>query len=447
MADDVSTIQIGTAASPVDALLDIDNTTGTVSADVSLLSGTVQVPVTITTETLGANGAVTIAGTTADGTTVDIAFTEGSADATATTTTAGASIVNTEAAVAVCFGSGTLIRTSRGDIAVERLAVGDLVITVGGAPRPIRWLGHRTVDCRHHPRSRDVMPVRVAAHAFGENRPARDLLVSPAHSLCVEVVGEVLIPASALTNGTTITQEDVDQVTYWHVELEGGHSILLAENMPTESYLEMGNRAFFAESDVVALDATPDAPMRTHADFCRPFHMDGALVDVVRAQLTDRARRLGWRLENQGVHDIHLLVDGVRVDPLVRGFVARFPMPADARDVWFVSPTSIPAAVADWPDIRPLGACLSGLDVDDGFGASQAIAINDPRLCIGFHTVEGDGSSNWRWTAGRSRLPASLWAGLESDFCLRIKLARPMLPRWVPPATVAQGYTPPALTG
>ncbi len=109
-----------------------------------------------------------------------------------------------------CFVTGTRIRTARGDVAVEHLAVGDLVVTISGAHRPISWIGSRLTHCRRHPRPQEAMPVRIAAHAFGENRPARDLLVSPGHSLCVDVVGEVLIPAMALVNGTTITQEDVD---------------------------------------------------------------------------------------------------------------------------------------------------------------------------------------------------------------------------------------------
>ncbi len=203
-----------------------------------------------------------------------------------------------------CFATGTRIRVARdggvADVPVEQLAVGDLAVTASGAHRAIRWIGSRLTLPRRHTRPHEGMPVRVFAHAFGENRPARDLLVSPGHSLCVDVVGEVLIPAVALINGTTITQEDVDTVTYWHVELDS-HDILLAENMPAESYLEMGNRGFFAESDVVALDASPDAPVVTHADFCRPFHSEGALVEVVRAQLGARAensaggsRSRGW---------------------------------------------------------------------------------------------------------------------------------------------------------
>ncbi len=337
---------------------------------------------------------------------------------------------------AVCFASGTLIRTARGDIAVEALQVGDLAVTASGAHRPIRWLGHRTVSCRSHPRPHEAMPVRVAAHAFGDNRPARDLLVSPGHSLCADVVGEVLIPASAMVNGTTITQEEMEHVTYWHVELDS-HDILLAENMPAESYLEMGNRCFFADGDVVALDASPDAPVATHADFCRPFHADGALVEVVRAQLAARAPRLGWRLEEQGLGDLHLMVDGVRLDPQLRGLAARFTVPPAARDVWLVSSTSVPATIWSSSDTRTLGVCLQTLAIDDGFGAALAIVMDDPRLCVGFHGVERDGESKRRWTAGRALLPASLWDGTEDEFFLRIELAFPALPRWAAPVPVA----------
>ena len=189
MADDVSTVQIGDTASLVDAALTIDNTLGTVSATVDLLSGGVQIPVTVATETLGADGAITIAGTTLAGATVDIAFTQNATTASVTTDVAGLVSTTMEAATIVCFCSGTLIRTVRGDVAVEHLAVGDLATTAQGEPRSIRWLGHRRIDCRRHLRPHEVMPVRISAHAFGENRPSRDLFVSPGHSLCVDVVG------------------------------------------------------------------------------------------------------------------------------------------------------------------------------------------------------------------------------------------------------------------
>ena len=190
--------------------------------------------------------------------------------------------------VFVCFASGTAIRTVHGDVPVEALVPGDVAVTASGAPRPIIWTGHRAIDCRRHPRAREVMPVRIVAHAFGENRPARDLYVSPGHSICVDALGEVLIPAVSLVNGGSVAQVDVETVTYWHVELES-HDILLADNMPVESYLDMGNRSFFVEADAIALHARPDAELRTHADFCRPFHDGGPVLAAVRARLEARA--------------------------------------------------------------------------------------------------------------------------------------------------------------
>ena len=229
-----------------------------------------------------------------DATTGALSVTEGGVTDTLNLVTPGATSFVAQAdgaggtEIVVCFGAGTLIRTTRGDVPVEQLVVGDLVVTASGAHRPIRWLGHRVIDCHQHSNPAGVLPIRIDAHAFGPHRPTRNLLVSPGHAICLDVLGEVLIPAGALVNGTTIAQVEVDEVTYWHVELDS-HDVILAENLPAESYLEMGNRTFFAESGIVALAATPDAKVVTHADFCRPFHADGPLVEAVKARLGKRA--------------------------------------------------------------------------------------------------------------------------------------------------------------
>lgn len=328
----------------------------------------------------------------------------------------------------VCFTTGTRIRTERGEIAVEDLQIGDLAVTASGAQHPIRWIGHRTISCIRHPDPAHVQPVRIAAGALGENKPERDLLVSPGHAICLDILGQVLIPASALVNGTTITQEQVEEVTYWHVELDS-HDILIANGQPAESYLDMGNRAFFAESGVVDLSALPDASpaARTHADFCRPFHDGGPLVDAVRAQLRRRAEMQGWSLEQTDTWaGVHLEVDGRIVEPKVRGLSACFEVPADAQDVCLVSPTSVPRHVSDNPDNRALGLSLTGLRLDDGLNEARVVALDDALLDEGFHAV----ASDHRWTAGRARLPAALFAGLEGTAFLRVELGAPALPRW-----------------
>ncbi|WP_306424603.1 Hint domain-containing protein, partial [Methylobacterium goesingense] len=249
-----------------------------------------------------------------------------------------------------CYVTGTRIRTEHGEVAVEDLRVGDRVLTGAGQHRPIRWIGSRALAPRRHPRPGQAQPVRIRAGALGENKPARDLRVSPGHALCLDLLGEVLVPAIALVNGSTIVQEDVEHVTYWHVELDG-HDILLAEGLPAESYLDCGNRGFFGAGAVVDLASSPDAGAATTADYCRPFHRDGPVVAAARARLRSRAEAAGWTLRQPETWaGVHLEVDGARLLPETRGLSACFVLPADAREIWLCAPTSVPAQISDSAD-------------------------------------------------------------------------------------------------
>lgn len=141
-----------------------------------------------------------------------------------------------------CYCAGTHIRTPTGEVAIEDLRPGDLVLTArsrGAAPQPVGWIGRRTVDCATHPRPWDVLPVRVQAHAFGQGRPRRDLWLSPDHAIFMD---GVLIPIRYLVNGASLAQQQVARVTYYHLELPR-HDIVLAEGLPAESFLDAGNRA------------------------------------------------------------------------------------------------------------------------------------------------------------------------------------------------------------
>ncbi len=81
--------------------------------------------------------------------------------------------------------------------------------------------------------------MRVKAGAFEDARPRRDLWLSPDHAVFVD---DVLIPIKRLINGTSIAQVPVEEVTYYHVAL-GRHDVILAEGLPTESYLDRGDRS------------------------------------------------------------------------------------------------------------------------------------------------------------------------------------------------------------
>ena len=52
----------------------------------------------------------------------------------------------------------------------------------------------------------------------------------------------MLIPVHYLVNGGTIVQQPRDFITYWHIEL-AEHSLICAEGLPAESYLDTGNRS------------------------------------------------------------------------------------------------------------------------------------------------------------------------------------------------------------
>jgi hypothetical protein len=330
---------------------------------------------------------------------------------------------------AVCFCAGTRIRTARGDIPVEELVVGDLVVTASNAQKPIRWLGHREVDCADAPAK--IRPVRIAAHALGHDRPARDLHVSHDHAICFDILGEVLIPAGALVNGATIRQLDAERVTYWHVELDE-HDILLAENQPAESYIDTGNRAFFVENDVVSIGARPgvDPATRGPAEFCRPFHAGGPLVEALQTQLRLRAEALGWTLDEKPPLDLHLIVDGARIEPVIRGLACRFEIPASAQEVRLASPIARPAD-AGQSDERELGVCISALTLCDGFGENRQIDLADPRLdASGFHTLE---EGPRRWTSARARLPAEYFQNCPDGTFLRVDLCGPPVARWRAP--------------
>ena len=181
--------------------------------------------------------------------------------------------------VAPCFAAGTRISTERGEVAVEDLRMGDRVQTVGSAPsQPVTWIGHRSVDCTRHPKPHLVHPVRVAIGAFGPGRPSRELWLSPDHAV---YIGDVLIPVKYLINGASIAQVPMDQVTYFHVELPQ-HAVLLAENLPAESYLDTGDRSNFANSDgPVAL--YPDFASRVwDAEGCAPLVVTGPELEAAQ---------------------------------------------------------------------------------------------------------------------------------------------------------------------
>jgi len=142
----------------------------------------------------------------------------------------------------VCFMAGTMVRTPDGEVAVEALERGDMVLTADGRSVPVTWLGVQTVSRLFSDPNR-VWPIRIKAGALADNVPSRDLLISPDHAILVD---DVLVQAGALINGSSIVREGnvPATFTYYHVETED-HSLILAHDVPSETFVDNVNRMGF----------------------------------------------------------------------------------------------------------------------------------------------------------------------------------------------------------
>ncbi|MGH1578399.1 Hint domain-containing protein [Planktotalea sp.] len=135
----------------------------------------------------------------------------------------------------VCFASGTEISTTKGEVAIEDLQIGDLVMTRDNGFQEVRWIGSKTVDGRGR-----FAPILIREGALGNSC---DLRVSPQHRMLLvgwptEVLfgeNEVLVAAKMLINDASIRPAPCDEITYIHV-LFDDHEIIRGAGCWSESY-------------------------------------------------------------------------------------------------------------------------------------------------------------------------------------------------------------------
>ncbi len=323
-----------------------------------------------------------------------------------------------------CFVRGTRILTARGEVAVQDLQVGDLVVTAlgrGGALKPVRWLGRCRIELGRHPQPERARPVRLRAGALDGRAPHRDLLLSPGHRLRLD---GALVCAGELVNGATVVQEAPARVEYWHVELEA-HDVLLAEGVEAESYQDVGNRAGFEEGAVATLHPLPDPS--AGADLpgaCLP-HV--AASPALRERLALRAEALGWRRERAPLP--WLEAEGARVLPERRHGRYRFALPPGCATARLCSRAARPWDTSGTEDGRRLGLLLHRLALC-GPGGTREVALDHPLLDEGFHGVEHAGGWTLRWTDGVALLPL---AALAPDAAVLEIGADEEVLFWVPP--------------
>ena len=224
----------------------------------------------------------------------------------------------------------------------------------------------------------------------------------------------MLIPVEFLVNHRSIQWDDrAREVSIYHIEL-ATHDVLLADGAPAESYRDDGNRWLFQNPNL-SWDVAPQPP-------CAPILTGGAQVDRLWRQLLDRSGpRPGLPLTPDP--DLHLLVDGKRLDAIERREDAYvFRLLARPHSVRICSRSGIPQELGLNRDHRALGVAVRGPR------RASHNATNDPGLDTGlvdgFHAFEANDAI--RWTNGDAVVPAALFDGMSSSAVLSLHLGGSM---------------------
>jgi hypothetical protein len=163
-----------------------------------------------------------------------------------------------------CFLAGTRIKTTKGDVRIEELRIGDGVSTVSGEAKRIKFIGVRELS--REPSQAWTGPVKISRFAIDGKVPHSDLYVSPWHAIYLD---SILIPVKYLVNGVTIVADakpEALSLTYFHIELDT-HEAILAEGLAVESFLRDNPYAFDNADEYVRLYGSPGEPLTPFAPY------------------------------------------------------------------------------------------------------------------------------------------------------------------------------------
>ena len=137
----------------------------------------------------------------------------------------------------VSFSRGTNITLATGaQVPIEKLRIGDRVLTRDNGPQAVRWIGQTTVRA-----AGEFAPIVIAP---GTLNNLNELVVSPHPRLFVyqrsDQLGvgraELLVKARHLVNGTTVRVRSGGYIDYFQI-LFDSHHIIYAEGIAAESML------------------------------------------------------------------------------------------------------------------------------------------------------------------------------------------------------------------
>ena len=189
-----------------------------------------------------------------------------------------------------CFVSGTMILTDQGERRIEKLSVGDKVVTDDAGLQRIKWIGKRELSVREH-LDPAKLPIRLPVGSLARGIPNRTLHVSPNHRMVLHHplaalyfhADEVLAPAKALVGHRGIGTGPVRAPICYHHILFDRHHIIWANGAPSES-LHLARMALegfdrHAQEEILQAAGHPDAYGPTARTTLKPCEVGLLLND------------------------------------------------------------------------------------------------------------------------------------------------------------------------
>lgn len=321
---------------------------------------------------------------------------------TFTFTSSGTSTIN-------CFLTGTMIKTINGYVAIEALQVGDQIITYNEGQETIKsivWKGYNTVTVNQNlDKDQAGYPIRILQNAIADGVPYKDMLITPEHCL---FFNNQFIPAYMLVNNNSIFYDySITHYTYYHIETEQ-HSVINADGMLTESYLDTGNRhSFFQDRNVVSIHNKNKV---WNIDSAAPLVTDRNIVEVIFNQLIQRIQQMGLtynpkRLPTTEDNGLYLLTDQGEVLNKTSKNNERFifKLPSNVKHVRLISRSNKPSDVIGpfVNDRRNLGVLVGNITLID---RDNACNINQHLTSRNIQGWDAEMPQQYRWTNGSSYL-------------------------------------------
>ncbi|MCL1514469.1 hypothetical protein CPA54_00690 [Parasaccharibacter sp. TMW2.1890] len=325
-----------------------------------------------------------------------------------------------------CFLAGSLIETPDGPRKVEELKTGDVILThnpISGQtlPQRLTWAGRSRLRITSSPHM-DMAgyPVRIRKDALADGVPSEDLLVTAEHCLFLD---DRFVPARMLVNGRSIHFEMTDRIRQmacdiFHIETEM-HSVIFANDVMTESYLDTGNRYQFVGSshdshtgNVITHDFSTRkrswyrdaaAPLCTAREFVAPLHQG----------FLQRAEELSFPIQHPYKAEalcedpaFHLVTDRGEVlhEKRTSAGYRLFSIPLGTTHVTLVSRTGRPCDTHGpfVDDRRTLGVLVGEIL---HFQATHSTSIDTHLTTDQLDGWCGLENPSMRWTQGAARLP------------------------------------------